>query len=156
MTAPTKKDITQDLRWWWVSILIIPCSLVVLGLGYVALQVAAKKATLSSIADGFLTITFGGTLLFGPFVWVWGVLVGLLVWPLIWRCCSKYGLNEAKSAACAAFATAILGGVMPFSYLAQHDLDSFAGIFLVAAVIAAFLAPLIAWRIFLTPENEEV
>lgn len=147
----TRKEILNDLRFFYVGTITIPISLLIMGFIYLGLQFSDGVFNIRMLTDGFLTLTFGGIVLFMPIIWVWGMLIGLLVWPVVWNAPLVRNLTEPKAAALSAFVVAILGGVIPFGALSYPDLNSFAGLFAIPAVIASIVGPLIAYRVYCQP-----
>ena len=152
----TRKELLNDLRFFYVGVITIPISLLIMGLIYLGLQFSDGVFNIRILTEGFLTLTFGGIMLFMPFIWIWGMFIGLLVWPVVWNAPPVRKLTQPKAAAVCAFVVAVLGGVVPFGALSYPNLNSFSGLFAIPAVIASIIGPLVAYRVYCQPPKARI
>jgi hypothetical protein len=138
----------NDPRWWRVGLFTVPASVLATGLSYIIYQLFDGVTSSTILLDGFLTITLAGLFLFGTFVWGWGILVGWLLWPVVWNPLVRNGLREPLAAAFCALCVSVVGGVLPFAALSQPDFSNFAVVFLIPALFSVVLGPVAAYFFF--------
>ncbi|MEP3785391.1 hypothetical protein [Ascidiaceihabitans sp.] len=155
MFAMERSEMTKDRRWWKVAGLVVPVSLLATAVLSVGFNLIVFDSSLSAIVDTFFVFAVAGPMFFGVAVWLWGVAIGWLVWPVVWNLQVVRRQREPIAAAISAFVVAIFGGVIPFGSLAYPELNSIAGIFLIPAVVATVMGPMIAFLVYGSPEAIE-